>query len=87
MDTKTAKLTVGVSTFNNLLDELGLQFAGFVFDPSVKRTDGKLEMSQIQNVPDARADVLLEAFAFVRNNPDSYKVEEFHHIAGPSTVQ
>lgn len=61
MNDKTAKITVIATALKKEFDKEGLQFAGIIFDPTVSREDGKLEFHAIQNVPNSRADVLLEA--------------------------
>lgn len=82
-----AGLIAAVSMLNKELDKWGLKFTGIVYDPAAPRHDGKLRLHTIQNVPDMQSDLLLEAFAFLRTNPDSYTIEEYHRIANHSTVQ
>jgi hypothetical protein len=80
-------LIAAVSILNKELNKWGLEFAGIVYDPEKKRADGKLEMYAVQNIPDARADLLLEGYMAIRADSESHQVEDYHHIANHSTVQ
>jgi len=80
MTDRMALLVAIVADFNRQLGELGMEHAGIVYDPSVKRTDGKLEFYAIQNICNARADLLLEGYIAVREDCESHQVEDFIHV-------
>ena len=80
MTDRMALLVAIVADFNRQLGELGMEHAGIVYDPETRREDGKLEMYQVQNIPNARADLLLEGYMAIRGDAESHEVEDFVHI-------
>lgn len=80
MTDRMARLVAITAAFNEEVNRLGMEYCGIVYDPETKREDGKLEMFQIQNIPDARSDLLLEGFMAIREDAESHQVEDFVHV-------
>jgi hypothetical protein len=86
MTDRMARLVAIVTGFNREIKDLGMEYSAIVYDPATKRFDGKLEMFAVQNICDARADLLLEGYMAIRADSGSHQVEEYHRI-DHSTVQ